>query len=125
MKICVLQPPYAHKPEESPVFMGWLYQELDALDASVDLVVLPEYSNAPSVYPNPADYQTDLERYTAPLRLKVEETCRRCRTMIAVNMAVHSAGEPLRNTTLLFDREGRVAGTYLKQHVFPTEPVKK
>ena len=31
----------------------------------------------------------------------------------------------LRNTTLLFDRQGREAGAYFKQHLFPTEPAKK
>lgn len=124
MNVCILQPLFPKTPAESPGFIDWLFQELDRCDGTVDLIVLPEYSNAPSVYSDPDRYLADLEAFSGPLVDKVRETCRRCGAMAAVNAALPYEGA-LRNTTLLFDRQGRQAGAYYKQHVFPTEPQKK
>lgn len=124
MKVCVLQPLFPKTPAQSPQFIDWLFQELDRCDNTVDLIVLPEYCNAPSVYPEPSVYLSDVETYTVPLLEKVRDTCRRCRAFIAVNLA-HSYNGVLRNTTLLFDRQGRESGAYFKQQLFPTEPQKK
>ena len=124
MRVCVLQPLFPKTPDQSPEFIDWLFRELDRCDDTVDLIVLPEYCNAPSVYPEPSVYLSDVETYTVPLLEKVRDTCRRCRAFIAVNLA-HSYNGVLRNTTLLFDRQGRESGAYFKQQLFPTEPQKK
>ena len=124
MNVCILQPLFPKEAAEASGFIDWILGELDRCDDTLDLIVLPEYSNAPSVYPNPDDYLADLEAFSEPLLRKVRDTCRRCGAIAAVNIARPFEGR-LRNTTLLFDRQGREAGAYFKQHLFPTEPAKK
>ena len=124
MNVCILQPLFPKEAAEASGFIDWILGELDRCDDTLDLIVLPEYSNAPSVYPNLEDYLADLEAFSEPLLRKVRDTCRRCGAIAAVNIARPFEGR-LRNTTLLFDRQGREAGAYFKQHLFPTEPAKK
>ena len=102
MNVCILQPLFPKEAAEASGFIDWILGELDRCDDTLDLIVLPEYSNAPSVYPNPDDYLADLEAFSEPLLRKVRDTCRRCGAIAAVNIARPFEGR-LRNTTLLFD----------------------
>lgn len=87
MNVCILQPLFPKEAAEASGFIDWILGELDRCDDTLDLIVLPEYSNAPSVYPNPDDYLADLEAFSEPLLRKVRDTCRRCGAIAAVNIA--------------------------------------
>ena len=119
MKVCAIQPPYPYKPEESEATLNWLIEELDRCDESMDLIVLPEYCNAPSRYTR-EEFLRCVNKLTAPLEEAVAKTAKRCRAIVAVNLA-YPAGGKLRNTTLLYNREGEVAGRYYKQHLTENE----
>ena len=47
MKACVIQPPYSNDTAFCDEYFAYKLQQLDALDESVDLIVLPEYSDVP------------------------------------------------------------------------------
>lgn len=115
MKVCAIQPPYPYKPEESEDNLKWIIQELDKCDDSIDLIALPEYSNAPSIYTK-EEFPQYVEKLTAPLLDAITKTAKRCKAIIAVNLAYPVEGK-LRNTTLLYNREGEIAGNYYKQHL--------
>ena len=51
MNVCILQPLFPKEAAEASGFIDWILGELDRCDDTLDLIVLPEYSNAPSVYP--------------------------------------------------------------------------
>ena len=83
MKVMIIQPPYAHSIAEAESAVRFLTDELQQCDDSVDLVVLPEYSNAPGPYDSDA-FPRAVRRYTGPLLDSVAETARRCQAMVAV-----------------------------------------
>ena len=47
MKTCVIQPAYCLDFSRSDEFLEWEINELDKCDPSMDVIVLPEYSNVP------------------------------------------------------------------------------
>ena len=49
MNVCILQPLFPKEAAEASGFIDWILGELDRCDDTLDLIVLPEYSNAPSV----------------------------------------------------------------------------
>ena len=48
MKACVIQPPYSNDVSYCDEYFAYKLHQLDALDDSVDLIVLPEYSDVPA-----------------------------------------------------------------------------
>ena len=48
MKVCVIQPHYSFDPRDVDACFEELLSMLDACDPSLDLIVLPEYSDAPA-----------------------------------------------------------------------------
>ena len=61
MKAFVVQPPYPEHAEQSEQNRRWILSELDKCDETCDLIVLPEYCNAPSVYTG-----AEMRSYGAP-----------------------------------------------------------
>lgn len=61
MKASVVQPPYPEHAEQSEQSLQWILSELDKWDETCDLIVLPEYCNAPSVYTG-----EEMRSYAAP-----------------------------------------------------------
>ena len=47
MKVCVVQPAYSLNFSESDTLFAWELAELDKCDETMDIIVLPEYSNVP------------------------------------------------------------------------------
>ena len=109
MNVCILQPLFPKEAAEASGFIDWILGELDRCDDTLDLIVLPEYSNAPSVYPNPDDYLADLEAFSEPLLRKVRDTCRRCGAIAAVNIARPFEGS-LFQAAPFPDRTGKKVG---------------
>lgn len=115
MKVCVIQPPYSMDPRDTERLFGWYLNALDACDASMDIIVLPEYSNCPCSAETRQELFACISRTTPVLRRKACDTAKRCRSILFVNMALETP-YGLRNTTIAYNRSGREVGYYYKQH---------
>lgn len=117
IEITVVQPPYfaGEKPDE--VVAEFLINQLKSAKAD-SVIVLPEYSNAGGL--------SEKERELAALpRAKVmleaaAETAREKRAYVAVNV-LEERDRKIKNSTYLFDKDGKVAFIYNKQHLPPSE----
>ena len=114
MKFCAIQSPYPYTLEQADAAVDFAVQALKQCDPSIDLILLPEYSNAPTVFPE-GECIPYAEKHTKLLIDTAVETARRCNAIVAVNYAADIGGR-YRNTTRVFDRRGKIAGDYYKQH---------
>ncbi|MBE6611138.1 MAG: hypothetical protein E7632_01485, partial [Ruminococcaceae bacterium] len=120
MKTCVIQPAYCLDFAKSDEYFAWELDALDKCDASMDIIVLPEYSNVPCLAKTKAEMEESYHKYSAKLLTKAAETAKRCGATVFVNcIYAHPTG--LRNTTVAFSKTGELAGTYSKQHLVNSE----
>ena len=123
MKICVIQPHYSFDEKDLKRCFGDLLALLDQCDESMDLIVLPEYSDAPADVQGEKGFYDAVEANNAILLQKACETAKRCHALLFVN-AGYRTEQGIRNTTHAIDREGHIVGRYFKAHPAPSE-VKK
>ena len=120
MKICVIQPHYSFDPKDArECFLG-LMNLLDKCDDSMDLIVLPEYSDALADVQGKDGFYDAVEEFNDILMEKVSATAKRCHAMLFVNAGFRTEGG-VRNTTHAIDREGNIVGRYFKAHPAPSE----
>ena len=115
MKVCIIQPAYSTEYSRSDELFAEELRLLDACDASMDLIVLPEYCDIPCLASTREEADASSARYRAPLLARCAEVSRRCGAMLFVN-ARSASEEGYRNTTYAFDRRGEIVGRYYKQH---------
>ncbi|MBR2948364.1 MAG: hypothetical protein IKC46_00730 [Lachnospiraceae bacterium] len=115
MKACIIQPPYSADYEKSEECFELQLSLMDQCDSSMDLIVLPECCDIPSLARTSKQRLDSIHRYNRIILDKAAETARRCSAMVFVN-ARYDSGNGLINTTYAFDRNGNVAGKYFKQH---------
>ena len=120
MKVCVIQPPYSLDFSRSDELFRWEMDALEKCDPSMDLIVLPEYSNAPALVSTKEELLISYEKYTETLLAKCAETAKRCEATLFV-CCIYPTESGLRNTTIAFDRTGKEAGHYYKQHLVRSE----
>lgn len=116
MKACIIQPPYSMEFSDLDSLFPWYLNALDQCDDSMDVIVLPEYSNRPSRTYTKEQFLSSIEQTTRQLLDKVSATAKRCQSIIFVNMA-YPTPTGLRNTTVVFDRNGSEVGYYFKEHL--------
>ncbi len=116
MKLCAVQPTYPRTPAEADGAVAETIALLERCDESVDLILLPEYSNAPTVFPA-GKCIPFAAAHTDVLIQAVIETAKRCRATVAVNYAAKIGGGGYRNTTRVFGPDGAELGDYYKQHL--------
>ena len=113
MKARMIQPLYAMDEAGLERTFEWTLKELDKCDASLDIVVLPEFSDVPG---KTARF-FEMARKNGPILLqKCAETARRCSTLVFCG-AVDDSWEVPRNAIHVFGRDGSLIGKYYKQHV--------
>ena len=119
MKIRVIQPPYPKCAEDTPDSVAFMIEQLLRCDEELDLILLPECCNAPSGCGDSSLLRKLVAVHTQPLLDAVQETAVRCHAVVAINLYVPGQGceGSVRNSTLLYDRQGRVAARYDKQHL--------
>ncbi|MBO5665857.1 MAG: hypothetical protein J6S45_00250 [Firmicutes bacterium] len=122
MKVCVIQPYYSVDFTDADQCFEDELALLEQCDESMDLIVLPEMSDMPSLAKTLDQRMACRERYTDRLLEKVKETAIRCNAMIFVNANYHN-GVGYRNTTYAFDRQGNITGHYFKEHLTPGEGI--
>ena len=120
MKVCVVQPPYSMRGEDLDICEEKLFSLLDECDESMDLIVLPEYSDNLANMPDQAGFLLAVEKYNRVLLEKARATAKRCRALVFVN-GMCDEGNGYRNTTYAFDRTGKEVGRYFKSHPAPSE----
>lgn len=93
---------------------------LEQCDASLDVIVLPEYSDVPADVKGKAGYYDAVVKYGAIILEKAKETAKRCSAIVFFN-AGHQTEKGIRNTTYAINREGEIIGRYFKAHPAPSE----
>ncbi|MBQ3063391.1 MAG: hypothetical protein IJC99_01120 [Clostridia bacterium] len=120
MKICVIQPAYSFDERDVEACFNGLLSLLDDCDESMDLIVLPEYSDAPADVQGKGGFYGAADTYGPVILARAKETAKRCHAIVCVN-AGYKTVQGVRNTTHVFDREGNVVGRYFKAHPAPSE----
>ena len=120
MNVTTIQPAFARRLEDMPALVDWLCARMDACDESTDLIVMPEGCNGMCKFDSVEQFHETADRFAPILEKKASETAARCRAVIAINMYIQENGVYY-NATRVFDPEGRLAGTYLKQHLPESE----
>lgn len=120
MKVCVIQPPYSMRGEDLRFCEEKLFSLLDECDESLDLIVLPEYSDNLANITKQEDFLNAIKKYNGLLMEKARATAKRCNALVFVN-GMYDAGNGYRNTTYAFDRNGKEIGKYFKSHPAPSE----
>ena len=120
MKACIFQPPYSRDLRFSDHYFSYKIRLLNECDDSLDIIVLPEYSDVPCAAETLEETLFYHNKYFDILIDKCKETARRCRSMLFVNALSLEEGE-YRNTTFAFGRDGELLGKYFKLHLPPSE----
>ena len=120
MKVCVIQPRYSFDERDAEKCFKGLVGLLDECDGSMDLIVLPEYSDALADVKGKDGLYGAVEKYGSAILEKARETARRCHSLVFVNCGYKTEGG-IRNTTHAIDRDGNVVGRYFKAHPAPSE----
>ena len=120
MKVCVIQPNYSFNEKDVGKCFSGLLSLLEQCDESLDVIVLPEYSDALADVQGKAGFYNAVETYNARLMQKAQETAKRCSALVFVNAGFQTE-TGIRNTTHAIDREGNIIGRYFKSHPAPSE----
>ncbi len=120
MKACIIQPPYSTDTSYSDEFFDFKIKKLDECDATVDIIVLPEYSDVPCATSTREETLYYHKKYIDTLLNKCIETAKRCNCIVFVN-ALYEINGNYRNTTYAFNRNGELVGKYFKRHLPPLE----
>ena len=120
MKVCVIQPHYSFDEKDVDACFNDMLELLEKCDESLDLIVLPEYSDALADVQGKKGFYDAVDKYNDILLSKVRETAKRCNSLAFVNAGYKTDGG-VRNTTHAIDREGNVVGRYFKAHPAPSE----
>ncbi len=121
MKACILQPPYSRDISLSDEYFDYKLKLLDECDESIDIIVLPEYSDVPCATSTLEETLYWHNRCIEVLLGKCIETAKRCSAIVFVNALFEVEAGKYRNTTYVYNREGKLVGQYFKKHLPPLE----
>ncbi len=120
MKACIIQPPYSRDVSYSEEYFDYKIQMLDKCDESIDIIVLPEYSDVPCATATKEETFFYHKKYINILLDKCIETAKRCNAIVFVN-ALYEINGNYRNTTYAINQKGEIVGKYFKKHLPPLE----
>jgi len=120
MKACIIQPPYSRNLADSDSFFEYKINMLDTCDDTLDIIVLPEYSDVPCATSTMEETLYYHDKYIDTLLEKCIETAKRCNSLVFVN-ALSKEESGYRNTTYCYNRSGELVGKYFKKHLPPLE----
>ena len=116
MKLCAIQIPYGKTAADADNSIDFLIKSLNECDSSMDLILTPEYSNAPATFA-PKTMKDYVKTSTPRLIDAAKNAAVRCNAIVAVNYLCEVEKDVFRNTTRVFDRKGNIAGDFYKQHL--------
>lgn len=120
MKACIIQPPYSKDLSLSDEYFEYKINLLDKCDSSVDIIVLPEYSDVPCAAQEKEDVLFYHNKYIDILLNKCKQTAKNCSALVFVNALCEENGK-FRNTTYVYNKQGELVGKYFKKHLPPSE----
>ena len=120
MKACIIQPPYSNDLSFSDEYFNYKLNLLDECDETVDIIVLPEYSDVPCATTTLEETLYYHDKYIDTLLDKCIKTARRCNANVFVN-ALSKEESGYRNTTYCYNKNGELIGKYFKKHLPPLE----
>ena len=120
MKVCVIQPHYSFDEKEVDSCFQNLISLLDECDESMDIIVLPEYSDALADVKGKDGFYNASKKYAPILLKEAQRLAKRCNALVFVN-AGYETEKGIRNTTHAIDRAGNIVGRYFKTHPAPSE----
>ena len=120
MKACIFQPPYSRDLSLSDCFFNYKLDLLKQCDDSMDIIVLPEYSDVPCATSTLEETLFYHNQYIDTLLTVCSDTAKRCNALVFVN-ALSKEETGYRNTTYVYGRDGQLAGKYFKKHLPPLE----
>ena len=120
MKVCVIQPPYSRDVSRADELFEAKLQLLAECDGTLDLIVLPEYSEVPVAISGSEETFALHDKYAERLHTACISAARRCNALVFVNCLTEEGGA-YRNTTVVYDRKGSLVGKYFKKHIPPLE----
>ena len=85
MKACIIQPPYSRDVSFSDEYFEFKLKMLDECDNSLDIIVLPEYSDVPCATSTLEETLFYHDKYIDILLEKCRETAVRCNALVFVN----------------------------------------
>lgn len=115
MKARVIQPYFSLENGGYADSWRWEVEQLKKCDASLDLIVLPEFSDVPGKATND-EFYAQLKTEGDAFRKLLSETAKRCDAIVCAGCVELTESGP-RNTTFVFDRNGELVGRYIKQHL--------
>ncbi|MFO7611171.1 MAG: nitrilase-related carbon-nitrogen hydrolase [Clostridia bacterium] len=119
MKICIYQPPYPKRYDETTAVMESMASALKKCNDDVDLLVLPEYSNCPGMS-DIGEMKEHCHRNNGPFLSSLCRLSAERRIAVAVNMLFEKNGS-FYNTTFLIDKNGEIIAEYDKTHLAHAE----
>ncbi len=120
MKACIIQPPYSMDVSYSDEYFEYKINLLNKCDDSMDIIVLPEYSDVPCATATKEETFFYHRKYINTLLDKCIETAKRCNAIVFVN-ALYEINNNYRNTTYVYNQKGELVGKYFKKHLPPLE----
>ena len=115
MKACIIQPPYSKDVADSDRLFEYKIDMLNSCDDTLDIIVLPEYSDVPCATSTMEETLYYHDKYIDTLLEKCIETAKRCNALVFVN-ALSKEESRYRNTTYCYNRSGELVGKYFKKH---------
>ncbi len=112
--------PYSRDVSFSDEYFQYKLNLLDECDESLDIIVLPEYSDVPCATSTLEETLFYHKKYINILLEKCVETAKRCNSLVFVN-ALSLEEKGYRNTTYCYNRQGELVGKYFKKHLPPLE----
>ena len=120
MKACVIQPYYSTNEKDTQSCYEAMIALLNQCDASMDLIVLPEYSDVPAYQSCKKNFDASIAERNADILSRAQQAAIRCNAVVFVNAA--SKGDTgYINTTYAINRQGEIVGKYFKAHPAPSE----
>ena len=120
MKACVIQPPYSRDLNSADALFQWKLEAMEKCDDTMDIIVLPEYSDVPCATGDLEQTIACHEKYMPALEAACVRTAKRCHALVFVNGLSREA-TGWRNTTFAYGRDGSLVGKYFKKHLPPLE----
>ncbi|MBQ9744096.1 MAG: hypothetical protein IJW19_03130 [Clostridia bacterium] len=120
MKVCVIQPHYSFDERDVDSCFNGILSLLDKCDSSLDIIVLPEYSDAPADVKGKNGFYSSVEKYGDTILEKAKKTAKKCNAIVFVNCG-YKTDKGVRNTTYAINRQGETVGKYFKAHPAPSE----
>lgn len=116
MKLCAIQIPFGIDEPQADASAAMAVDLLNQCDSSCDLILTPEYTNAPGAFAQGRCIPFAV-KHTPALLEAARNAAVRCNAIVAVNYVCEAEEGVFRNTTEIFDRSGKSAGRFYKQHL--------